>query len=232
MSGVVVIPARGGSKRIPLKNQKDFCGKPIIAYSIEAALAASHVDRVVVSTDSEQIAQLARELGAEVPFMRPAELANDTAATLPVIQHAISALDSEPDYVCCLYATAPFITSQRLDDAFAQLIASTKEYAFGVCHYDFPVQRALKPDAGGVSPLFPEFIQSRSQDLQEAWHDAGQFYWGRAQAFLNLLPVFAPHSLPIHLPRWAVLDIDTPEDWRQAEIMYRLAQDDFSPKPL
>lgn len=225
---LAVIPARGGSKRIPRKNIRAFLGRPIIAYAIEAAREAGCFDRIVVSTDDEEVAAVSREAGAEVPFMRPAALADDFTGTADVVRHAIAWHREHGDDVeiaCCIYATAPFVTADVLRDGLAQLEQAGVDFAFSVTTFPFPVLRALKRSArGNVQPMFPEHIGSRSQDLEEAFHDAGQFYWGRAQAFLDSRPLYGPSSIGIVLPRHRVQDIDTPEDWRRAEIMYELLQ--------
>jgi pseudaminic acid cytidylyltransferase len=225
MSSVAIIPARGGSKRIPRKNLKLFHGKPIIAYSIEASLASGLFDRVIVSTDDEEIAEVARRLGAEIPFMRPPELSNDLAATLPVVQHAVRALldAGEPfAFACCIYATAPFIRGSDLGLSFDQLSSrADKSYSFPVTSYSFPIQRAVKLNADGTAAMFwPEFFKVRSQDLEPAYHDAGQFYWGRTEAWLRGDVMFSSAAVPIVLERQRVQDIDTEEDWRRAEALY------------
>ena len=224
---LAVIPARGGSKRIPGKNIRNFCGKPIIAYSIEAALRSGLFDRVVVSTDDNRIAAVAREYGAEAPFNRPAELADAHTGTNAVVRHAIKWFKSQGEIVslvCCIYATAPFVRVQDLSEGFDRLKSSDKLYAFSVTSFDFPVQRAIRLLAkGGVEPVWPEYALSRSQDLEEIYHDAGQFYWGRPGAFLDDLPVFANHSIPVVLPKHRVQDIDTEEDWLRAELKYKSA---------
>jgi pseudaminic acid cytidylyltransferase len=221
---VAVIPARGGSKRIPRKNIRPFAGKPIISYSIEAARACGLFDRIVVSTDDEEIAATARVFGADVPFMRPANLSDDYTGTNEVVAHALQWLSehgAKAELACCLYATAPFVSAEDLRRGYDALIATAKSFAFSVTSFAFPVQRAIKllPE-GGVAPLFPQWIESRSQDLEEAYHDAGQFYWGRAGAFQSGLELFAAHSAPVLLPRHRVQDIDTLEDWERAELMY------------
>ena len=225
---LAVIPARGGSKRIPRKNIKPFCGQPMIAWTIKAAIDSGCFDRIVVSTDDEEIASVARALGAEVPFMRPAELADDHAGTMPVVAHAIREVsqDYSPESVCCLYATAPFVRPE--DIAYGQNILSKSadcDFAFTVTSYAFPIQRALKmTHKGRVDMFWPEHFQTRSQDLEEAWHDAGQFYWGRPDAWLESRPLFSSQSCPIVLPRHRVQDIDTPEDWVRAEWMFKALQ--------
>lgn len=225
MTAIAIIPARGGSKRVPRKNIKAFHGRPMIAHSIQAALESDLFARVVVSTDDAEIAEVARSWGAEVPFLRPAELADDHAGTVEVIQHAVAALREQGEdfaYACCLYATAPFVTPADLARGLEILERHPdKAYAFTVTDFASPVQRALRlrPD-GGVESLYPEFYETRSQDLEPAFHDAGQFYWGRTEAWAQGAPLHAPHSLPIRLPRHRVQDIDTAEDWRRAEVMF------------
>lgn len=226
---VAVIPARGGSKRIPRKNIKPFCGKPMIAWSIEAARQSRCFERIIVSTDDEEIAAVAQQHGAEVPFMRPAHLADDHTATIPVIAHAIEWLQGQSqgaEAVCCLYATAPFVSAvdiQRGAEALEQ--QPDAEYALSVTSYAFPIQRALRLTPQGRIAMFqPEHFKTRSQDLEEAWHDAGQFYWGRTSAWLAALPIFSERAVPVMLPRHRVQDIDTPEDWRRAEWLFRALQ--------
>lgn len=220
-----LIPARAGSKRIKHKNIKDFCGQPLIAYSIKVAQESGLFSDVVVSTDCPDIAELARSLGASVPFMRPDKLADDFTGTRDVIEHAINALAEQGkqfDYCCCIYATAPLLTTKYLQQGFDALNNKhQKLFAFSVTHFDFPVQRAMKLTASGVAPMFPAFVDSRSQDLEEAIHDAGQFYWGSCDGFLSNKPIFSDLSEPIMLPRHLVQDIDTEEDWLQAELMYK-----------
>ncbi|RAU16830.1 pseudaminic acid cytidylyltransferase [Nitrincola tibetensis] len=226
---VAIIPARGGSKRIPRKNIKDFCGKPMIVRSIEAALQSNCFDRVVVSTDDVEIAGVAKAYGAEVPFIRPAELSDDFTGTQPVIAHAVNSLQKETDnpidLVCCIYATAPFVQSMYLQAGLEQLLQQRAEFAFSVTSYAFPIQRALKlTTAQGVEMFYPEHFHTRSQDLEEAWHDAGQFYWGTADAWLSGKPIFGNYSTPVVLPRHCVQDIDTPEDWERAEWLFKAMQ--------
>ncbi|MDF1582047.1 MAG: pseudaminic acid cytidylyltransferase [Methyloprofundus sp.] len=221
-----VIPARGGSKRIPRKNIKDFCGKPMIGYSIEAALQSKCFDKVIVSTDDQEIAEVAQSFGAIVPFMRPDELSNDYAGTIPVIKHVIEWIeqhDQSPGLVCCLYATAPFVKKQAIQQAYAQLQQSQADYCFSVTSFAFPIQRAIKiTQDKRVDMFYPEHFNTRSQDLEEAYHDAGQFYWGKAEAFKQLKPLFSEYASPFILPRYLVQDIDTLEDWKRAELMYQV----------
>ncbi|WP_456415742.1 pseudaminic acid cytidylyltransferase [Thiolapillus sp.] len=220
-----VIPARGGSKRIPRKNIKEFCGQPIIAYSIQAARKTGLFDHIVVSTDDDEIAEIARSYGAETPFRRPAEISDDHTGTNAVVKHAILWFQENGtpvDLVCCIYATAPFVQEDYLQLGHDKLIQSDKSFAFSVTSFPFPIQRALKiTQNGGLSAFYPEFRSTRSQDLEDAYHDAGQFYWGSAKAFLQEHELFSNQSLPILLPRHLVQDIDTPEDWIRAEYMYK-----------
>jgi N-acylneuraminate cytidylyltransferase len=226
---LAVIPARGGSKRIPRKNIRPFFGKPMIGWSIAAAKESGCFDRVIVSTDDVEIAQIARDCGAEVPFMRPADLSDDHTPTVPVIRHAVDWYQRQgdtPDFVCCLYATAPFVQAEDLRAALDQLVASQAEYVFSATDYAFPVQRAMRRQADGrVEMLYPEHSQTRSQDLEEVWHDAGQFYWGRAQAWLAGRPLIGPDAEILALPRYRVQDIDTPDDWYRAEALFAALQD-------
>lgn len=221
---IAIIPARGGSKRIPRKNIKPFSGKPMISWTIAAALASGCFDRVIVSTDDDEIAEMARKYGAETPFLRPSNLSDDHATAFAVTQHAIGWLREQgcdPDYVCVIYATAPFVQARFLADAYEKLAASTKQYIFSVTSFPFPIQRGIKINSHGeVEALHPEHFFTRSQDLEECYHDAGQFYWGRPQAFLDGVILHSPEALPYILPRYLVQDIDTPEDWRRAELMH------------
>lgn len=227
---LAVIPARGGSKRIPRKNIKPFCGKPMIAWSIEAALASACFDAVIVSTDDAEIAEVAKAHGAQVPFMRPAELSDDHTGTIPVIRHAVQWFAESgqyPEEVCCIYATAPFVTVESIREGLSILQQTSVDYAFTVTSYAFPIQRAVRlTDSGRVEMFQPEQFNARSQDLEEAYHDAGQFYWGLADAWLEGRPLFGLGSAPILLPRHRVQDIDTPEDWLRAEWMFKAMQAD------
>ncbi len=218
-----VIPARGGSKRIPRKNVREFCGRPMIAWSIAAALDSACFDRVIVSTDDVEIAAVARDCGAEVPFMRPAALADDHTGTAAVIAHAIDAAGgAAPEAVCCLYATAPFVRGDDLRAGLERLRAGDFDYAFTVARYAFPIQRALRLTAAGTVAMFhPEHAATRSQDLEPAYHDAGQFYWGRTRAWRDGAPIFGARSAPLPMPRHRVQDIDEPEDWERAQWLFR-----------
>lgn len=223
---VAVIPARGGSKRLPGKNIREFCGRPMIAWSVEAARQCGVVDRVVVSTDDIAVAAVATACGAEVPFMRPASLADDFTPTVPVIAHAIDALRSEGltiDAVCCLYATAPFVTAADLAAAYAVWQTdAVAGYVFTAARFPFPIERAFRmTDDGYCRMMQSEHYYTRSQDLVPAYQDAGQFYWGHPDTFCAGLPFFADTSKPFILPRHRVEDIDTEEDWRRAERLFR-----------
>jgi len=222
---IAVIPARGGSKRIPKKNIRKFCGKPIIAYSIEVAIKSGVFDEVIVSTDDSNIAEVASKFGAAVPFVRPPEFSDDYTGTNAVIKHAVQwylARDHFVDNVCCLYATAPFVQVQYLQQGYELLKRTGKSFAFSVTTFPFPIQRALRINKLGlVEPIKPENITQRSQDLEECYHDAGQFYWGRAEAFLNDIVTYSTESVPVVIPRYLVQDIDTEEDWFRAELMYK-----------
>lgn len=222
---IAIIPARGGSKRIPRKNLKSFCGKPMIAYSIEAAQQSGLFDRIVISTDDEEIATMALNLGAEIPFMRPKNLADDFTPTVPVIAHAIQTLEAQGcsiSAVCCIYATAPFINLSYLEQGYKKMIETGKKYVFPATTFPASIFRAFKiTEDESVEMFWPDNYNTRSQDLPEAYHDAGQFYWGKPEAFLSGKPFFCNDATIIELPRHLVQDIDTPEDWIRAELMYQ-----------
>lgn len=223
---IAIIPARGGSKRIPGKNIKLFYDKPIISWSIKAAINSGVFDKVIVSTDDKKIAEIAIESGAEVPFTRPAEISDDFTGTNEVIKHAIQHFNNKGeniDYVCCIYATAPFIQSNDIKAGFDKFIENNAEYVFTVTSFPFPIQRAVRINTSGlVEPIWPENEKLRSQDLEEAFHDAGQFYWGSADSFLLDKNIFSSKSFPVLLPRYFVQDIDTLEDWKRAEMMFKV----------
>ena len=223
---IAVIPARGGSKRIPRKNIREFCGKPMIAWSIEAALNSGCFEKVVVSTDEEEVMQIAREHGAEVPFVRPPELADDFTPTIPVIRHAIDELRKQGlklDHIFCLYATAPFVIADYLRAGLEKLQKDRRtQFVFSGTEYNFPIQRALKLDDQGVTSMFqPEYQLTRSQDLPKSYHDAGQFYWGTSEAWQKCSGIFEARSRLVLLPKHRVQDIDEEEDWLRAEAMFR-----------
>lgn len=225
---LAIIPARGGSKRIPRKNIKPFCRKPMIAWSIEAAHLSGFFDHIIVSTDDTEIADIARAHGADVPFMRPPALSDDHTGTIPVIAHAIDWMNRNAgpvDFACCIYATAPFVQAEDLQRGFNLLHESGADYAFSVTSYPFPIQRAVRITTDQRVEMFnPEHFNTRSQDLEEAFHDAGQFYWGRAAAWLAGKPLFSHDAAPVPLPRHRVQDIDTAEDWERAEWLLKAMQ--------
>lgn len=223
---LAVIPARGGSQRIPRKNVKEFAGRPMIAWSIGAARASGIFDRIVVSTDDAEVAEIARAEGAEVPFLRPSELADDHTPTVPVIAHAIGWVTENwgaPKVTCCIYATAPFIRATDLARG-AELLATTgADYVFPVASFPFPIQRAVRLTSDGRMEMFSsEHALTRSQDLEEAYHDVGQFYWGRPEAWAGGRTIIGPGAAPIVIPRHRAQDIDTPEDWARAEMLFRI----------
>jgi len=224
MRNLAIIPARAGSKRMPGKNIREFCGKPIIAYSIEAARAVGTFNRIICSTDSEEIAKVAVDHGAEVPFRRPVYLADDHASTEDVLIHAMETLADRGEtfeYACCIYATAPFITAEDLASGLDVLRQAHATTAFATTTFEYPIFRALheRPD-GCVEMLWPEHRDVRSQDLPQVWHDAGQFYWVDVKRFLAERQLFSRDSVAVKIPRWRVQDIDTPEDWELAERMF------------
>jgi N-acylneuraminate cytidylyltransferase len=218
---VAIIPARGGSKRIPRKNVRHFAGKPMIAHSIQTAISSGLFERVLVSTDDEEIAHVARSFGAEVPFVRPVHLADDRTGTSEVVAHAIGWLVEhgvKPSAVCCIYATAPFMLQEDLQRALTLLETADWQFVFAATSYAAPIFRSFRRlPGGGLEMFFPEHFNTRSQDLPQALHDAAQFYWGRPQAWLAGLRVFDRHSSVIEIPSWRVQDIDTEEDWARAE---------------
>lgn len=230
---VAVIPARGGSKRIPRKNLKPFCGQPMIAWPIAAARQAGCFDRILVSTDDDEIAAVATGLGAEVPFRRPAPLADDHATTGAVMAHAAQWLRQHAlstAHICCIYATAPFLQPEDLSAGLRMLQDRQCDYVFSAARYAFPIQRALRITASGAVEMFhPEHRLTRSQDLEPAYHDAGQFYWGRIDAWLQERPIFSASSAALVLPSHRVQDIDTPEDWERAEVMFQVLQRQSAP---
>ncbi|WP_044410328.1 pseudaminic acid cytidylyltransferase [Thiomicrospira microaerophila] len=220
---IAVIPARGGSKRIPRKNIKEFCGKPIISYPIEAAIKSGLFDQVVVSTDDEEIAQVALAYGASVPFTRPAELANDYAPTIPVIQHAIKALAiSNLKTACCIYPAAAFLTTSLLTKAYQLINENAADFVMPVIAYSCPFERALKMDDQGlVSMRNLDNLDQRTQDCEVLYHDVGQFYFGSAQAWQNPSQFYDRRVKSIQVPKYRAHDIDTLDDWQLAELVFR-----------
>jgi len=223
---VAIIPARGGSKRIPGKNIRAFLGKPIIAYSIEAAKLSGLFDEIIVSTDDEAIAEVARGFGAKVPFMRPKAIADDFAPIIDVMKNALEWYKSEGqqlDYLCCIYATAPFVTEQILREGFDALSASSVGASLSVAKFTYPIQRALQVTSEGCLSMIDEnHLLTRSQDLPEAYMDAAQFFWCRPEAIEKSKISFLEQGVvPVVIPTSNVQDIDTLEDWERAEILYR-----------
>jgi len=228
-----IIPARGGSKRIPRKNIKNFHGKPLIAYSIQTAISSGLFNKIIVSTDDEEIAAIAQEYGAEVPFMRPKELSDDFTGTSDVIGHALDWLEKRGelyDYVCTIYATAPLLQSKYLVEGLEKLKGSNAANSFSATSMPFPIQRAFKINSSGRCQMFtPEYFTTRSQDLDESYQDAGQFYWLKIGGHSDKI-MFGEDSVPIILPRYLVQDIDTVEDWKRAELMYKILQEERDEK--
>ena len=224
---VCVIPARGGSKRITKKNIKDFLGQPIIKYSIDKAKSSKIFDQIIVSTDNIEIAKIASKFGANVPFLRPKEISDDYSGIPVVINHVISFLKeqaSNPEYICCLLATAPFVKESDLINGFNSLKnVAFDRFTFSATKYLFPIQRALRIENSLSYPISKIDIKKRSQDLDDSFHDAGQFYWGNQEAWSSKKNLFEG-SLPILLPSWRVQDLDTLEDWKRAELMYKVSK--------
>lgn len=223
---LAIIPARGGSKRIPRKNIRLFSGEPMLSWPVSAAIRSGLFDDIVVSTDDDEIAKVARAAGAITPFRRPDALADDYTPTRDVFNHAIQEMEDlrgvRYAHVCGIFATAPFVTGEDLTAAEKLLRESDDRlFVFAATTFAFPIQRALKARSdGGVEMFHPEHAKTRSQDLEEAFHDAGQFYWGKRDAFLDGHPMYSPQSLPYMMPRSRVQDIDTPEDWDLAESLF------------
>ena len=229
---VAIIPARGGSKRIPKKNIRLFAGKPIIAYSIEAANKTRLFNHIIVSTDSSEIADVAIEHGANVPFLRPPELSDDFTATAPVLLHALEWVREnlgKVDHICCIYPTAPFLSVGDLLKSYSLIRDKQTDSVFSVTTFSYPIFRALKIDDGGyLRMIWTEHINSRSQDLPESYHDAGMFYWLNANKFAEKKAVLTDNSIGYILPRYRVQDIDTEEDWKNAELMFKALSFSFS----
>lgn len=225
MKNLCIIPARGGSKRIPRKNIKPFMGKPIIAYSIEAALNSGVFDEVMVSTDDEEIAGVARLYGAAVPFLRSEETSNDYATTVDVLLEVVNRYKEQGkmfDTICCLYSTAPFVTSERLKEA-SSLITDNVDACFTIVQYSYPIQRSLRINENDcVEMKFPEHLKSRTQDLEKVYHDAGQFYFVKTDSLINEKTVWCKRTAPLILSELEVQDLDTLTDWQLAEMKYQL----------
>ncbi len=225
MKNLCIIPARGGSKRIPRKNIKSFMGKPIMAYSIEAALESSIFDEVMVSTDDEEFADVAKKYGASVPFLRSEATANDYATTVDVLLEVIETYKQRGmvfDTICCLYSTAPFVTSERLKEAYSKLTDKV-DACFTMVEYSYPIQRSLRiNETGLVEMKYPEHLKSRTQDLDKVYHDAGQFYFVKTKTLLEEKTVWCKCTAPLVLSELEVQDLDTLTDWQLAEMKYEL----------
>ena len=223
---LAIIPARGGSKRIPRKNIKPFYGLPMLAWSIKAAQESGLFDKIIVSTDDPEIAAVATKFGADVPFIRPSELSDDHTGTSPVVRHAINTLASSGegyDVVCCIYATSPFLMSQYLKKTFNLFTAERPSFVFSAASYAAPIQLALRIKADSRAEMIsPQYAGTRSQDLEEGYHDAGQFYLGSSHSWLSKIGMFSGSAMPYVLPRHRVQDIDTEEDWVRAEYMKKV----------
>jgi len=229
MANLAIIPARGGSKRIPRKNIKPFLGKPIIAYSIEAALKSNLFDEVMVSTDDEDIAKIAKEYGAKVPFLRSNNNANDFAVLADVVEEVVSNYSQNNqifDNICCILPTAPFVTSIKIIEAYKTLSNNNFDSVFPVLEFSFPIQRSLKIEDNKVAMVWSEYLNSRSQDLEPRYHDSGQFYWIKTQSFLIEKKLLTNDSGAIIISQLEAQDIDTETDWKLAEIKYKLMLND------
>jgi pseudaminic acid cytidylyltransferase len=223
---ICVIPARGGSKRIPRKNIKNFCGQPMIAYSIASALDSKLFDHVIVSTDDHEIAEISLKYGASVPFTRPESLSDDYSTSLDVVEHALSWVQKNiggVKLVCTLYATAPFTNSKDLINAYEEILKHKNcQVVYPIVEFDFPIQRPIKlADNGSVEMFQPKHLLTRSQDLEKAYHDAGQFYWMKSEFIGSNTPIFSDIARTIKIPHYRVQDIDTNDDWIRAEFIFK-----------
>ena len=223
---ICIIPARGGSKRIPRKNIKFFCGQPIVSYSIISALESKIFDHVIVSTDDNEIAEVSLKYGASVPFIRPESLSDDYSTTTDVIEHALSWVQENigrVELVCALYATAPFTNSKDLTNAYKEILKHKDcQVVYPIVEFDFPIQRAIKlTDDGSVKMFQPKHLLTRSQDLEKAYHDAGQFYWMKSNFIGSGVSPFSKIARPIKIPHYRVQDIDTEDDWIRAELIFQ-----------
>lgn len=229
MANLAIIPARGGSKRIPRKNIKFFLGKPIIAYSIEAALKSNLFDEVMVSTDDEEIAKIARDYGAKVPFLRSQDNANDFAVLADVVEEVVVKYSKNNEIfknICCILPTAPFVSANKITEAFNKLKTGNFDTVFPVLEFSFPIQRSLKIEDSKVKMVWNENLNTRSQDLDPRYHDSGQFYWVKTQSFLTEKKLFTNNSGAIIISQLEAQDIDTETDWKLAEIKYKLMLND------
>ena len=223
---VAIIPARGGSKRIPKKNIKNFCGKPIIGWTIDVLKKSKIFNKIIVSTEDKRIASIAKKYDAEVPFLRPARLTNDKIATSAVVVHAITWLQKKgykPTEICCIYPTAPLLQTKDLKNSLKDLMSGRWLYVFSATTFESSIFRSFKKNKKKqLKTIFPKKINNRSQDLEQTYRDAGQFYWGKTRTWLSKKKIFGKDSKIALLPRWRVQDIDTMDDWKKAEIIFRL----------
>lgn len=221
---IAIIPARSGSKRIPHKNVKTFKGKPIIFWTLKTIINSKLFDRIIVSTDSEKIAKIAKRFKAEVPFIRPKSISSDFASTQDVIKHSINWLQLKkmsPKYICCIYPTAAFINLKDLTNGYKKIQTNKWNFVFSAGKFHSSIFRSFKKNnTKGLKMIFPKYYKKRTQDIKETYFDAGQFYWGKTDAWKNSKPIFAKHSYLIEIPRWRIHDIDTMEDWKIAEKMW------------
>lgn len=225
MTAIAIIPARGGSKRIPRKNIRDFLGKPIIAYSIETALASKVFDEVMVSTEDEEIAEIAKKYGASIPFRRSMQNANDYATTVDVIAEVIRMYETNGKrfkYGCCIYPTAPFVTTDHIIEGYDILTNQSYDTVFPIVKFSYPIWRAIKKEDDRVSMIWPEYMLSRSQDLPDTFHDAGQWYWFNAQSILTSNKLWTANTHALEISDIDVQDIDNEDDWKIAELKFRL----------
>lgn len=228
MANLAIIPARGGSKRILRKNIKPFLGKPIIAYSIEAALKSNLFKEVMVSTDDEEIAEIAVSFGAKVPFLRSNDNANDFAVLSDVINEVntnYNLKNKRFENICCILPTAPFITPNKIKEAYTKLITESYDSVFPIIEFSFPIQRSLKVKDTKVEMVWSEHLNTRSQDLEPRYHDSGQFYWLKVSSFLEERKLFTLNSGAIIISQLHAQDIDTETDWKLAELKYKLMLD-------
>mgnify|MGYP001212680902 FL=1 len=220
---IAIIPARSGSKRIPLKNIKTFKGKPIIFWTLKTIISAKLFDRIIVSTDNKKIAKIAKKFKAEIPFIRPKSISNDFASTPDVIKHAINWLKLKkisPKYVCCIYPTAAFMSVKDLLNGYKKIKTNRWNFIFSAGKFQSSIFRSFKKNSKGLKMIFPKYYKKRTQDIKDTYFDAGQFYWGKTDAWKKTKPIFSKDSSLIEIPRWRIHDIDTMEDWKTAEKMW------------
>lgn len=223
---VAIIPARGGSKRIPRKNIRDFGGKPMISWTIREAQKSQLFDHIIVSTDDDEIKKISEQHGAIVPFVRPANISDDNTPTVPVISHAIKEIDSSHghvDYACCIYPCSPLLKDYDLIKSFNMLKSTGENFVYPIVEYPHPIYRSMKQSKDGrMQFIYPEYELTRTQDLEEAFHDAGQFYWGRADAWRKQKKMHSD-GIGMQIPSYRVVDIDTEDDWKRAELYFKFS---------